>query len=55
MYLNNNYQWFVGFGTLQKPETTVKELLDDTKRIQYMSGYLDALKEAMRYVNCIFN
>lgn len=33
---------------LQKPETTVKELLNDTKRIQYMSGYLDALQSAMR-------
>ncbi|KAL1226127.1 Beta-glucosidase 45 [Cardamine amara subsp. amara] len=37
-----------GFGDLQKPETTVNELLNDTKRIQYMSGYLDALKSAMR-------
>ncbi|KAG7587978.1 Glycoside hydrolase family 1 [Arabidopsis suecica] len=53
-YLKNRYHnmpMFItenGFGNLQKPETTVKELLDDTKRIQYMSGYLDALKEAMR-------
>ncbi|CAH8385905.1 unnamed protein product [Eruca vesicaria subsp. sativa] len=37
-----------GFGDLQKPETTVKELLNDTKRIQYMSGYLEALQAAMR-------
>ncbi|KFK40643.1 hypothetical protein AALP_AA2G023200 [Arabis alpina] len=37
-----------GYGHLQKPETTVEELLNDTKRIQYMSGYLDALKAAMR-------
>ncbi|CAL9237856.1 unnamed protein product [Arabidopsis halleri] len=37
-----------GFGDLQKAETTVKELLNDTKRIQYMSGYLDALQSAMR-------
>ncbi|KFK40645.1 hypothetical protein AALP_AA2G023400 [Arabis alpina] len=37
-----------GFGHLQKPETTVKELLHDTKRIQYMSGYLEALQAAMR-------
>lgn len=39
---------FIGFGDLQKPETTVKELLNDTKRIQYMNGYLDALQSAMR-------
>jgi len=37
-----------GFGDLQKPETTDKELLNDTKRIQYMSGYLEALQAAMR-------
>ncbi|EFH64324.1 hypothetical protein ARALYDRAFT_475148 [Arabidopsis lyrata subsp. lyrata] len=37
-----------GFGDLQKPETTDKELLHDTKRIQYMSGYLEALQAAMR-------
>ncbi|CAN8320706.1 unnamed protein product, partial [Cochlearia groenlandica] len=37
-----------GFGDLEKPETTLKELLNDTRRIHYMSGYLDALKEAMR-------
>uniref|UniRef100_A0A1J3DGD0 beta-glucosidase n=1 Tax=Noccaea caerulescens TaxID=107243 RepID=A0A1J3DGD0_NOCCA len=37
-----------GFGDLQKPETTVEELMHDTKRIQYLSGYLDALKSAMR-------
>ncbi|ESQ29245.1 hypothetical protein EUTSA_v10023411mg [Eutrema salsugineum] len=37
-----------GYGDLQKPETTVKELLNDTRRIHYMSGYLDALKDAMR-------
>ncbi|KFK24361.1 hypothetical protein AALP_AAs73986U000100, partial [Arabis alpina] len=37
-----------GYGHLQKPETTVKELLNDTKRIQFMSGYLDALQGAMR-------
>jgi beta-glucosidase len=37
-----------GFGDLQKPNTTVKELLHDTKRIQYLSGYLDALKSAIR-------
>lgn len=40
---------FAGFGDLQKPETTLTELLNDTKRIQYMSGYLDALQSAMRY------
>lgn len=39
---------FVGFGDLQKPETTLKELLNDTKRIQYMSGYLNALESGMR-------
>jgi beta-glucosidase len=50
MYITEN-----GFGQLQKPETTVEELLHDTKRIQYLSGYLDALKAAMRYVNCIFS
>ncbi|XP_019083645.1 PREDICTED: beta-glucosidase 45 isoform X3 [Camelina sativa] len=37
-----------GFGDLQKPETTDKELLHDTKRIQYISGYLEALQVAMR-------
>ncbi|CDY25325.1 BnaC01g29940D [Brassica napus] len=37
-----------GLGELQKPETTVKELLNDTKRVRYLSGYLDALKTAMR-------
>ncbi|KFK40644.1 hypothetical protein AALP_AA2G023300 [Arabis alpina] len=37
-----------GYGQLQKPETTIKELLNDTKRIQFMSGYLDALQGAMR-------
>ncbi|KAL0856923.1 hypothetical protein Bca101_062077 [Brassica carinata] len=37
-----------GFGDLQKPETTLKQLLNDTKRIQYMSGYLDALQSGMR-------
>ncbi|CAH2047943.1 unnamed protein product [Thlaspi arvense] len=53
-YLNNRYPnipIFItenGLGDLQKPETTVKELLNDTKRISYMSGHLDALKEAMR-------
>jgi beta-glucosidase len=53
-YLKNRYRnipMFItenGFGDLQKPETTVKELLNDTKRIQYMSGYLDALESAMR-------
>lgn len=46
--LNNYYRWFAGYGQLQKPETTVKDLLHDTKRIQYMSGYLDALQAAMR-------
>ncbi|KAL0888922.1 hypothetical protein Bca101_012905 [Brassica carinata] len=35
-----------GFGDLQKPETTIKEL-HDTKRIQYMSGYLEALQAAI--------
>ncbi|KAG2317255.1 hypothetical protein Bca52824_020377 [Brassica carinata] len=39
---------FAGFGDLQKPETTLKQLLNDTKRIQYMSGYLDALQSGMR-------
>ncbi|ESQ29244.1 hypothetical protein EUTSA_v10024134mg [Eutrema salsugineum] len=53
-YLKNRYHnitMFItenGFGDLQKPETTVKELLNDTKRIQYMSGYLDALQSAIR-------
>ncbi|KAF8093242.1 hypothetical protein N665_0386s0006 [Sinapis alba] len=53
-YLKNRYPEmpiFItenGFGDLQKPETTVKELLHDTKRIQYMSGYLEALQAAMR-------
>ncbi|CAF1838722.1 unnamed protein product [Brassica oleracea var. botrytis] len=37
-----------GLGELQKPETTVKELLNDRKRIRYISGYLDALRAAMR-------
>ncbi|KAH0943045.1 hypothetical protein HID58_002682, partial [Brassica napus] len=37
-----------GLGELQKPETTVKELLNDTKRVRYLSGYLDALQTAMR-------
>ncbi|CAN8245162.1 unnamed protein product [Cochlearia groenlandica] len=37
-----------GFGDMEKPETTVQELLQDTKRVQYMNGYLEALKEAMR-------
>ncbi|KAL0718829.1 hypothetical protein Bca4012_068152 [Brassica carinata] len=36
-----------GLGELQKPETTVKELLNDTKRVHYISGYLDALRAAM--------
>nr|VDC76701.1 unnamed protein product [Brassica rapa] len=53
-YLKNRYHnipMFItenGFGDLQKPETTLTELLNDTKRIQYMSGYLDALQSAMR-------
>ncbi|WZZ51362.1 hypothetical protein YC2023_051469 [Brassica napus] len=33
----------IGFGDLQKPETTIKELLHVAKRTQYMSGYLEAL------------
>ncbi|CAA7029809.1 unnamed protein product [Microthlaspi erraticum] len=37
-----------GLGDLQKPETTVKDLLHDTKRIRYVSGHLDALRSAMR-------
>ncbi|KAJ0254680.1 Beta-glucosidase 45 [Hirschfeldia incana] len=36
-----------GLGELQKPKTTVKELLNDTKRVRYISGYLDALRAAM--------
>ncbi|KAL1226129.1 Beta-glucosidase 45 [Cardamine amara subsp. amara] len=53
-YLNDRYPNIPivitenGFGDLQKPETTVKDLLHDTKRIQYMSGYLEALRAAMR-------
>ncbi|KFK40642.1 hypothetical protein AALP_AA2G023000 [Arabis alpina] len=37
-----------GYGQTQKPETAVEEILNDTKRIQFMSGYLDALQGAMR-------
>ncbi|KAG2262259.1 hypothetical protein Bca52824_069338 [Brassica carinata] len=53
-YLTNRYPnipIFItenGLGELQKPETTIKELLNDTKRVRYLSGYLDALKAAMR-------
>ncbi|CAA7029806.1 unnamed protein product [Microthlaspi erraticum] len=53
-YLNYRYPnipMFItenGFGDMEKSETTVKELLHDTKRIRYMSGYLKALQAAMR-------
>uniref|UniRef100_A0A0D3BVJ5 thioglucosidase n=1 Tax=Brassica oleracea var. oleracea TaxID=109376 RepID=A0A0D3BVJ5_BRAOL len=53
-YLKNRYPeipFFITekrFGDLQKPETTIKELLHVAKRTQYMSGYLEALQAAMR-------
>lgn len=51
MYFEKLLSCFAGLGELQKPETTVKELLNDTKRVRYMSGYLGALRAAMRYHN----
>ena len=49
MYFKQLSSCCTGLGELQKPETTVKELLNDTKRVRYLSGYLDALQTAMRY------
>ena len=44
--------WIVflaGYGTLDYPNTTIEELIDDAKRVEYMSSYLDALLRAKRY------
>ncbi|KAL5578893.1 hypothetical protein UlMin_011335 [Ulmus minor] len=37
-----------GYGTLDYPNTTIEELIDDAKRVEYMSSYLDALLRAKR-------
>lgn len=43
-------QIFVGYGTLYDPNVTEKEYLNDYKRIEFMSGHLDNLMAAIRYI-----
>ena len=38
-----------GFGERDNPHSTVENLINDVKRVEYMSSYLDALATAMRY------
>ncbi|GMY36930.1 beta-glucosidase 46-like isoform X1 [Fagus crenata] len=48
----NNIPMFItenaGFGERDNPHSTVENLINDVKRVEYMSSYLDALATAMR-------
>lgn len=39
----------IGYGEVKYPNSTTEECLNDTKRVKYMSDYLDALLRAIRY------
>lgn len=41
-----------GYGEKNKPNTQTEDLLNDTRRVDYMSSYLGALETSMRYKHC---
>ncbi|XP_025645849.1 beta-glucosidase 46 isoform X1 [Arachis hypogaea] len=47
----NNTPMFItenGLGTLEKPNPTIEDIINDVKRVEYLSSYLDSLATAIR-------
>ena len=51
-FLTNYCVFHAGYGEKDKPNTQTEDLLNDTRRADYMSSYLGALETSMRYKQC---
>lgn len=43
------YRLYLGFGDMNNPNSSIRESLNDVKRVEYMKNYLDALAAVIRY------
>ena len=41
----------VGNGTIDNPNSTIEKIVQDLKRVKYMTEYFDAMLRAMRYIS----